>query len=180
MEVKEEVIRRITISNVPNLDSIRVMLEDIGPGQGRINIECFGESWAAYWGGMGGDTITQFFIGCDEHYLAEKLSNISPQVYDPSGLKNSLKTELLGERRKRRVSGGYARQRFNSIESLELPETEEQLWSISRELEELIGEEWWYRIPKTPNPDYLYLTRIIKTVQAALMMETDQPIERKP
>jgi len=167
MKITEERIRRITISEVQCLDPIRVMLEDVGENQGRINIECYGQSWACFWGSMGG-TISEFFTSCDEHYLAGKLSSIPSEIYTPDGLKEMLKRELLNERRRRLVSGGYARQRYDTIEELDLPETEEQLWSIAREMESIIGEEWWYRIPKKPNPDYEYLTRIIKTVQAAL------------
>lgn len=168
MKIIDSLIRRLEISEVQNLDPIRVMLEDIGPGQGRINIECWGKSWASFWGGMGKDTIAEFFTSCDEHYLAGKLSNIPADVYTPDGLKDKLKQEVMDERKKRCISRREARKKFNAIVELDLPETEEQLWGIARKMEELIGEEWWYQIPKTTNPDYAYLTRIIKTVQAGL------------
>ena len=35
-------------------------------------------------------------------------------------------------------------------------------------MNELMGDEWWYRLPQKPNPDYVYLCRIIRTVQEAL------------
>lgn len=169
MKITETMVRRLTISEVDGLDPIRVMLEDIGPGQGRINIECWGQSWANFWGGMGDDTIAEFFASSPVQYLAGKLcGDLSPDVFDPEHLKDTLKREVITERRKGLVSGGYARERFNTIEELDLPETEEQLWGIARQMAEIIGEEWWYCIPKKPNPDYIYLTRIIKTVQHAL------------
>lgn len=168
MKVVDETIRRITISEIPCLDPIRVALEDMGPGQGRINIECYGTSWACYWGGMGDQTIAEFFSSCDQYYLANKLSSIDERIFDPDHLKESLKREVLSDRRKMNISGGFARERYNTINDLEIPESEEQLWSIAKQLEEIIGEEWWYSIPKKPNPDYEYLCRIIIAVTAAL------------
>lgn len=172
MKIEESYVRRLTISEVDGLDPIRVMLEDIGAGQGRINIECWGQSWACFWGGMGKESLAEFFTSCDEHYIAGKLrGDLQPDVFDPERLKDNLKREVFEERRKRWLNKRAARAKFDAIEALELPETEEQLWSIARDLESIIGEEWWHSIPKKPNPDYLYLTRIIKTVQMALMLE---------
>lgn len=168
MKVTESFVRRLTISEVQNLDPIRVMLEDIGPGQGRINIECWGQSWATYWGGMGKETIAEFVTTCDEHYIAGKLSSIPSDVFDPDHLKDKLKLEVFKERRQGWISKREARAKFNEIEELDVPDTEGQLWGISDALSKLIGDEWWYSLPKKPNPDYEYLTRIIKTVQAAL------------
>lgn len=168
MKIVKDTIRRITISEVPRLDPIRVTLEDIGPRQGRINIECYGASWACYWGGMGDKTIAEFFTSCDEHYIAKNLSKIDSMVFDPDHLKETLKREVIDERRKRLLHADEARHRFDAIEALNLPEHEEQLWSISKELDEIMGEEWWHRLPKKPNPDYEYLCRIILAVQSAL------------
>ncbi len=168
MKIEESQVRRLTISEVPNLDPIRVILEDIGPGQGRINIECYGQSWVHYWGGMGDGSLAGFFCGCDEHYIAGKLSNISADVFDPDSLKDTLKRDLIQERRKGLVSGGFARERFNTIDATDLPESENDLWAMRNTMYELMGDEWWCRLPTKPNPDYLYMTRIIKTVQAAL------------
>ena len=169
MKITEEKIRRLTISEVPGIDPIRVMLEDIGPGQGRINIECWGQSWANYWGGMGKETIAQFFATCDEHYLAGKLrGELRHEIFDPEHLKDTLKSEVIKERKAGWISHREARSKFNEIEALNVPETEEQLWSISGDMERLVGNEWWCSIPKKPNPDYLYLCRIINTVRDAL------------
>lgn len=173
MKIVEESIRRITISQVQGLDPIRVALEDIGPGQGRINIECWGQSWANYWGGMGKDTIAVFFATADEHYLAGKLSNIDSTVFDPDHLVNVLKREVIVERRKWEITSREARSRFDTIADLDLPEHEAQLWGLSDAMTQLLGDEWWYRLPKKANPNYDYLCRIIRTVQAALRQELE-------
>ena len=44
-----------------------------------------------------------------------------------------------------------------------------------RELLELcqlvLGDEWWFRLPKEDNPDYIYLGKIVDTVKAAFSLE---------
>lgn len=168
MKIIEETIRRITISDVPKIDPVRVALEDIEPGKGRINIECYGTSWSCYWGGMGDRTIAEFATSCDEHYLAGKLSSIKSTVFDPDKLKETLKREVIDDRRKRLINDDEARSRFDVIEDLDLPESEAQLWCISDKMYEILGDEWWCNLPDKPNPDYEYLCLIIRTVQQAL------------
>ena len=168
MKIVDETIRRITISGVPNLDPIRVALEDIETGKGRINIECWGTCWANYWGGMGDRTIAEFFATCSVQYLAGKLSSIDSDVFDPDGLLVTLKKEVVTDRRKRFIYKDEARRKFDAIDDLDLPECEAQLWSISHEMYEILGDEWWYSLPKKQNPDYEYLCLIIRTVQDAL------------
>ena len=58
----------------PNsLDPIRVITENFQPGQGRIIITCWDAAWVSYWGAMSGNTVENFFIGCDAEYLADNL-----------------------------------------------------------------------------------------------------------
>jgi len=65
--------RVITIFDAPKLDQITVVLQDIGPSKGRLIVECFGEAWAAYWGGMGNATIAEFVRDCGPDYITCKL-----------------------------------------------------------------------------------------------------------
>lgn len=53
MKVQQSTIRKLTITEAPNLDPIDVMIDDIAPGKGRITIRCFTSAWTAYWGSMG-------------------------------------------------------------------------------------------------------------------------------
>lgn len=169
MKITESTVRQLEISEVPGLDPIRVMLSDLGPGQGRINIECWGKSWASYWGGMGKETIAEFFTTCDEHYIAKNLaSGLESNIFDPDHLSDSLKQTIIKERKDGWLSKKEARVRFDQIEETDFPETIDGLWSMSRTMVELLGDEWWYSLPEKPNPDYEYLCRIIKAVQAAL------------
>lgn len=104
MKITESTVKKITITNVQNLDPVSVMVEDFGQGEGKITITCFGEAWSHYW------------------------------------------------RREGDISKETARERWDSNELLY----------------EVFGDEYWYCTPKKPNPEYQYLCRIIKTVQAGL------------
>lgn len=169
MKVTESTVRQVEITQVPGLDPIRVILSDLGPGQGRINIECWGKSWASYWGGMGKQTIAQFFCWCGDGYLAGNLAPSLPaNIFDPEHLSDSLKRTIIKERRKGLISHEEARERFDEIDDTDFPETVDGLWSMREEMVNRLGDEWWCRLPEKPNPEYAYLCRIIKTVQAAL------------
>lgn len=63
----------VTISGAPALDPVTVVFRDEGPSRGGIIVECYGKAWAAFWGGMGSNTVRQFVATCDVEYLAEKL-----------------------------------------------------------------------------------------------------------
>ncbi len=58
----------------PGLDPIRVMLQDIGPGEGRIIIGCYGNAWECYWGAMGAERIRDFVANAEADYVANALS----------------------------------------------------------------------------------------------------------
>ncbi len=66
-------VQAIEITGSPALDPIRVITQDLGPGQGRIIIECYGQAWSTYWPGMGNLNIRQFFTECDTDYLEMNL-----------------------------------------------------------------------------------------------------------
>ena len=65
----------IQISDLPRLDPITLMVQDLGPGQGRVIVECYGEAWSAFWGSMpAGFTTLDFIKSMDCCYLRSKLS----------------------------------------------------------------------------------------------------------
>lgn len=67
--------KQLTITDAPDLDPIRVYLENYDPGQGRITITCYGRAWTAAWFAMRGKTIEQFFESCGADYLIGNLTN---------------------------------------------------------------------------------------------------------
>lgn len=71
MLVKVSKVSALEITEAPNLDPIRVYVENYAPGKGRITISCYTRAWVGYWGAMGnGATIQEFFLRCDPDYLA--------------------------------------------------------------------------------------------------------------
>ncbi|MEW6647151.1 MAG: hypothetical protein AB1450_08140 [Pseudomonadota bacterium] len=161
MQITVSTQQKLRIEGADRLDPIEVFLDDIAPRQGRITINCYGQSWTAYWGGMGDRTIAEFILSCDEDYLANKLSNMRSSLPDYNGLNQAAKAELLSERRQYGISQEEARDLFERLSH-----------SVERECEidtdamhSIFGDEWWHNIPHKPNPDYQYLCRIINATK---------------
>ncbi|MBD3609926.1 MAG: hypothetical protein HUJ30_05195 [Gammaproteobacteria bacterium] len=165
MIINTSQVTKILITKIERLDDITVILEDIGPHQGRIIIECYGESWASYWGGMGERTIAEFFCSCDEYYLAKNLSSISSTILDYDGLANKIKNAIIRSRRKRELSKFGAKWACEQADDI----VDESSAAFNHKfIAEHLGDEWWREFPVKTNPDYEYLCRIITTVQQAL------------
>lgn len=171
MKIDRSTVTKLVITEVKSLDPVTVILEDIAPRKGKIIIECWGKSWAASWGGMGGNTIAQFFCSCDQHYLAKNLSDIDSDVVDADSIKDGCRKQVLTDRRRLDLSKHEARDLFDEIESAI---TGDDGWADPKLMQKVFGEEWWYRLPSKPNPDYAYLCRIISAVQSALA-QCEQP-----
>ena len=73
MNIQKTEVTRLEITDLPNLDPVRVYLENYRPGTGRITISCYDRAWVGYWGSMSGMTVEQFFIDCDPGYLMGNL-----------------------------------------------------------------------------------------------------------
>ena len=147
MRLYETSVRKLLISEIENLDPISVYLEDFSKGKGRIVIECFGKSWAAYWGAMGEDTIAQFFCSCDEHYLAKNLaSRLNDYVPDIDKIKND--------------AAAYGVDCWR-----------DDPWNDYGFMSQMYGPDmvdWSDLIPKKVNPEYRHLCRIINAVKEGL------------
>lgn len=79
MKISPITVAAFEITEAPSLDPIRVTLQHLGEGCGRITIECFGQAWSAFWPGMGKRTLAEFFSNCDVGYLVEHLTPNTPQ-----------------------------------------------------------------------------------------------------
>ncbi|WP_375191852.1 hypothetical protein [Marinobacter sp.] len=170
MQVELSTVRKLSLTDLMSephkLDPVSVILEDYEPGKGKIIIECYGQSWSAFWGGMGAKSVATFFCRCDEHYIASKLSGISGDIADYEALGILAREEVVCLRRDGELNKCEARDLFDQCYRLEEAENLDQL---DRNLmREVFGDEWWHSIPSKPNPDYQYLCRIIKAVQAGI------------
>ena len=170
MVITETVTRTIKLTEVDRLDPITVHLENYEPGKGKIGIECCGKSWSAYWGGMSGDPVEQFFIRCNAHYI---IGNLAPgmQSRKPSleGLTDKVKAEILTLRRARELSEENAREYWDDADGIQHLDSIDVLGHEHGDLlSSVFGEEWWCCLPEEANPDYTYLQRIVVAVQDGL------------
>lgn len=65
-----------TCTEIPEqagLDKITVFWQDWDPGKGAVTITVWGCAWNCYFGGMGSDTIREFFASVGTGYLVQKL-----------------------------------------------------------------------------------------------------------
>ena len=169
MRVTESTVRKITISGAERLDTINVFLEDFKEGQGRVVVECFGDSWAHYWSAMGPHTMTAFFIMCEPDYLARKLSSgISNTVFatDTSVITAHLRKRLIERRRDGDFTKKEARELWDDIDTDVSDdgtvESNEDLYY------KVLGDDFYNDLPTEPNPKYEYLIRIIDAVKQGL------------
>ena len=170
MQIEQSNVRKLKITDIyqsKGLDPIHVFLEDFEPRKGKITISCYDKSWHSYWGGMGDRTIAEFFLSCDNHYLAKNLSSINSSIDD---------YEKLGEIIKKHYKESYddddddAFDVYEAVDSMSDDRDEWQAWIRvnSSVMCEVFGEDWWYDIPTMENPQYKYLCRIIDAVKEAL------------
>ena len=150
MKIIKTQVTQLKVSEIERLDLINVYLEDMVAGQGRIIIECYGQSWSSFWGAMGDRNISEFFVSCDEYYLSEKLApKIRPKIYD------------IDQIRKDAEKKGIECWRDDP-------------WNDHDFLNQMYGGdmmEWSESLPKKPNFEYNYLCRIINAVKDALNVQ---------
>lgn len=164
MKIEQTTVQKIHITNVDRLDPVTVVVEDIEPGKGKIIIECYGESWSSYWGGMGGRSISEFFMDCGNDYL---IGNLTSRLYstvplEGHELESAVKKDLFFDRKKRVITAERARNIYDDIELYGLCDQDSN--SI---LSRIYGEEWFRCIPEGPNHKYEYLSRIVDAVKEA-------------
>jgi hypothetical protein len=169
MKIEHSAINKMVITGAPSLDPITVYAEDIAPRQGKITIECYGKSWSAYWGGMGSERLAKFFSSVSTDYAANCLDRgIAASIFDPDGVKAHVKRQICKDRRSHELNAEIARGLFDDIDSESIGDDP---WQNSEILQKVYGSEWWYALPEKPNPDYVYLCRIVTAVQSAFCSE---------
>lgn len=165
MNIVTTTATKMVITGASALDPIIVYADDIAPRQGKITIECWGKSWSAYWGGMGARTLAEFFTSVSPDYAAGCLERgMSSSVFDPDGVIAHAKRQIFKERRAHDIGADEARELFNEIDS---ESVDDDPWQSSKLMQKIYGDEWRCCLPEKPNPDYVYLCRIISAVQDA-------------
>ncbi|HEY6437865.1 MAG TPA: hypothetical protein VIY47_14840, partial [Ignavibacteriaceae bacterium] len=172
LQIEKSKITKLTITGADRLDPVSVFLEDFEPGVshnnetipsgvGKITIECYGKSWSAYFGGMGTEkgpdgkparpsTIAEFFTQMDQNYLAKRLSDISSSLIDNDSIQEGVFREII----KMRLEGDFTKEKARSLfEQAKMADYEDP-YRENDLLVEVLGDDWWCRLPSRPNPDY--------------------------
>lgn len=176
MKVETSQITKLLISDLMGephkLDPVTVILEDFEPGKGKIIIECYRQSWSSYWGGMSGRTIAQFFSDCGSDYL---IGNLAPYLnstrFCGEALVKNVQAEVIKARRRDEFTQEEAREHYDDASQLSDAPSIDYLAGAHYDLMHAVfGDEWWHSVSQSdePNPDYLYLQRIVRAVQAGL------------
>ena len=156
MSTKKTTTETYVLSELTALDPVTVYVTNYAPGAGKVVIECYSESWAVYWGGMGSGTLQQFFVTCDNAYILNKL------------LKNTEQTDF---------------DEINDIASkkgIQLSVTSDIEVAMSLdEMDACFGPDWQMDLPTCSTPEYEYLGRIVDAIKAAFN-EEHRPLPGDP
>jgi hypothetical protein len=195
LQVERSTVTKLVITGAPRLDAITVFLEDFGlrdcpidsnpnyqTAQGKITINCWDNSWNAYWGGMGPRTVAEFVADSGWDYVLNCLDRgISPTVFSGGALHTLAKKCIVQRRRQQtgrhdwelgELSKDEARDLWHDIDSLRSIESPNECWHQSPLLTKLFGDEWHYPLDGKAveeNHEFTYLRRIVEAVQHALV-----------
>ena len=157
---------KLRLSELDCLDPITVFLENYEPGRGKITIECFGKSWSSAWPAMGRRSVEAFFVHCNNGYLASNLSDIRDTIAaSDEVICQALRKSLLELRRNGEVAKHEARDLYKRAGEVTFEGGVCSDWSL---MSATWGDEWYHCLPEVPNPDYLYLCRVIDAVRDGL------------
>lgn len=139
------------LTGLDRLDPVTVYVTNYKPGQGKIVIECFGEAWTAYWGGMGDNTLQQFFLTCDNAYILGKMLKETQQT-DFDAINDTAHKK------------GFSLSVTSDVE----------VAMQADEMSECFGSDWYMDLPQCQTPEYEYLGRILNAVKGAFSEELEQ------
>ncbi|WP_100913571.1 hypothetical protein [Pseudoalteromonas spongiae] len=182
MEIEQSKVTKLKLTKVENLDPITVFIEDIEAGKGKITIECWGKSWSAYWGGMGGRNITEFWQSSSSvDYLANCLwDHANPKTeLDFDQVTKNVREKVLELRRENLVDSFFAREIYDIDQWQEFgPQHTYDDWSCPSHLDkddfERLNLPDHSEIPEKLTSDYNYLTRIVSAVRDAFNQLSQQ------
>lgn len=192
MKIERSLVTKLVLRDLSEyrLDPVTVLLEDLGATpvplddkpdyisrKGKVIIECYGKSWTAYWGGMGDCSVSQFIQGCDDAYLVNCLDrSISSSRFTGAALVDKARAVIIERRRGRSLNNHSlnreeARRLYDEASDFAGADNLDQAYACNGGLlHALFGDEWWQEACRATeeNPDYQYLTRIVRAVRDGL------------
>lgn len=169
MRIERSTSDKLRIVGAPLLDPIVVYVDEAGPGAGGITLTCYGKAWTAFWANHASANVPAFMAVASNDYVVNCLDRgIEAQIMDPHGARKNALGEVLRQRRARQLTKDQAYQQYWQLEELYI---EDDPWRQPDVMQKLLGEDWVSAMPMMPNPDYVYLTRIVAAVREALVAE---------
>lgn len=142
------------------IGNIEILIRDYKIGQGDLTIRHDGESWTHYWSSMGCELLN-FISQSQPDYICTKLSPfLDHDRIAVDEVKNFLLNYIIKKRIDRELSRTEARDLFDSVSYLDFDRIE----GNEDVIHDVIGGEWWYDLPREPNPDYVKLREIVSIV----------------
>lgn len=167
MQVSVTHTTKISLTELEKLDPVTIYLDNPAPSRGKITIECFGKSWSSFWPAMGGRRVEEFFVSCNDDYLAGNLSSCRSHipVTDMEELGEFLRGRIVELRRAGELDKDDARKYWDEADNITLTS---DYCSNNDLMYDVLGDDWWLSLPEKENPDYNYLVLVIQTVREGL------------
>lgn len=171
MKITHIPITKLRVTDAAGLDPIDVYVENVRDNAGHMTLTCFGKAWTAYWGNTGTSTLTDFILGVDVDYLANCLQRgIESREYDSAEARAIAIRRVLRTRRIRCISKRYAEQQYTELIDIHM---EDDPWRQVDVMRTLLGPDWLECLPMRPNPDYVYLVKIIEAARGGLLLSRE-------
>lgn len=151
MKVTKSLVESILVEDIPRLDPITIMVNNLGEGQAEVTIKCYDKSWTAYWGSMGG-TVEEFFSRTNVGYLVncfDRGIRSDSDLKDTDAMKEvfvkEIRSFILEKRREEYISKEEARAAWESVDEIDMvdiaPEHDHECfnwniehWSVKEEI----------------------------------------------
>jgi len=144
MRIEHSETKTYKLFDVKALDPVTVYVQNYGAGRGGVVIECYGKAWSAYWGGMGDNTLEQFFLSCNNGYIIGKM------------LEERFETDFDA------INKAF---KENGIDNEVSSDIEVAL--CAKDMRECFGDDWMCDVPQCKSKEFGYLSRIIDAVKEA-------------
>ena len=169
MKWTESTVTKLLIKDVDGLDPITAYIENYALGQGKLTLVIWGESYSSHWNAMGDNTLEQFVLNTDKHYLSKNLASLAAlSEPDYEGFITHAKKELIEQRRMWGGKKEDIRELWNKLNEVE--PSDEYFKNVFNHqlLHEVAGDDWWRLIPEVDSTFYKYLCKMLDALKACL------------
>lgn len=144
MDIEKRETETFVLTDIQNLDPVTVYVTNYQLGKGKIVIECYGQAWACYWGGMGENTLQQFFVTCENDYIIHKM------------IKETMQTDFDD------INDVAHKKGFDLCVNSDV-----ELAMQADDMAACFGPDWYMNLPTCHTSEYEYLGRILNAIKVA-------------